>query len=750
MEERDRVLNAALAGLLADPQIKQAIGPFIPPAIRGFDADRAVSAGRSARAWLGGLDGSGKMTRLAPVLGRVKLKEPAPVEPGRYRLTGLDVWDKAATFPTTDLAGTGQPWNGLMADLTTWQSQPGWGTQTALAFVTTVLALLRKHLWCLAADERAADVSLYEQLRLTSALAACVAPDNEAASDGPVALIVRGDLSGIQNFIYRITRPEAETEHVAKRLRGRSFYLSLLAEVTADWLLRELNLPPNCVLFAGGGRFDLLLPTSAQSRLTELRDKLDSWLLAEFQGELGLHLAVCEARPADLTDMRRVYQTLDERLERSKRQKWQGHFQDEQFFQPKQALWHVCRICQLTPLPEPGTCAQCAQHAHIGQHLPHATHLVYVYDSTPIDLPADQVIDFRRSPFEMRVAIVRRGDSVARLADNGGSRVVFQLNDAQAFTHGGTASSFRFLANAAPRALEVLHSGEAEPIGRDDVLHFEAIAELSTGAKRLGALKADVDLLGLVMSEGLSDDERPNGQRPTITRVAALSGALELFFAGHLNRICQEVAEEWQTAETAKADGHPLAEKVSGLFYVMYSGGDDLFVVGPWDQTLRLAERIRNEFAAFTGHNPNLTLSAGVVQVKPRYPTQKFAELADEAEKAAKNGGRNAITAFGQTVSWTNKPTFSDLLAFADRLTRAVEDNRVPRSLIADLGRLQRQHRDRDRALKPMWTPRLYYTLARRLNDETRKELAPDLIATMPDGKIFIPISIVSLITRKE
>ena len=31
----------------------------------------------------------------------------------------------------------------------------------------------------------------------------------------PVIQIVRGDLSGIQNFIYRINRPEAETEHIA-------------------------------------------------------------------------------------------------------------------------------------------------------------------------------------------------------------------------------------------------------------------------------------------------------------------------------------------------------------------------------------------------------------------------------------------------------------------------------------------------------------------------------------------------------
>ena len=49
-----------------------------------------------------------------------------------------------------------------------------------------------------------------------------------------------------------------------------------------------------------------------------------------------------------------------------------------------------------------------------------------------------------------------------------------------------------------------------------------------------------------------------------------------------------------------------------------------------------------------------------------------------------------------------------------------------------------------------MWTPRLFYTLARRLSVEARAQFGADLLALMHSGKVLIPVSIVSLITRKE
>ena len=181
--------------------------------------------------------------------------------------------------------------------------------------------------------------------------------------------------------------------------------------------------------------------------------------------------------------------------------------------------------------------------------------------------------------------------------------VSYSLNQTAGFILPGVASSFLFLANTAPRALATLPARHgAGAVEKGDVLHFEALAQFSQGARRLGVLKADVDTLSLLIQEGLND-ERARGLRPTITRMATMSSMLDLFFAGHVRRICLDYFQGrpgWQKKEAEIP--------IDGLFYVVYSGGDDLFIVGPWDAVLRLTLSLRQDFTRFTGRNPNLRL----------------------------------------------------------------------------------------------------------------------------------------------
>ena len=764
MDERAlKTWSSALAGLLhgLNNQLgEDFITPYIPDHLRQpvEVSGQPYSLDQIADWWLAGQPvGKGKDHRtLIPILTRAELASPVPPSAWRYPLAPLQI-ETEVVYPVSE---TDLPPDALAAllkqmadELRTWQSSLGkaWDKQDLPTYLVTMLAVLRKYLWCIPVSTTtpAADIPLYEHQRLVSAVAACLSFDDRKSlprQDEAAVLLVRGDLSGIQSFIYRITRPEAETEHVAKRLRGRSFYLSLLVEVAVDWMLREIGLPPNNALFVGGGRFDLLLPLSATEQVGKLHQAIEEWLLQQFHGELGLQIATCEARPSDFADMRPVYQVLDARLEESKRQKWRTHLADPEFYGPGQKLWHVCRVCQLTPLAQAGTCDLCKQHALIGKHLPYAHSLVYYYSGQQDKLPNEQVVDFSDSPFKVQVGLLRTDDAIAAVLSSGSIGLVSSLNLTADFIHPGLPSTFRFLANTAPRARKTLRFGSAQPLEEGDVLHFEALAELSQGAKRLGVLKADVDHLGLIMSEGLF--EQNSGLRPTIARVAALSSALDLFFAGQLNQVCQRVsAEICQSPAT-----HLHADDVDGLFYIMYSGGDDLFIVGPWDATLELAARLRDEFARFTSGNPNLTISAGFIQVKPRYPTQKFAELVDEHEKAAKQGGRNRIAAFGEVMEWEGGAnSFAALCSLADDLQTEIESQRIPRGLIPDLGQVHRQHdQGKRQPLYPMWTPRLYYTLARRLSKDAFDQFGNRLMQAMSGGKILVPISIVSLITRKE
>ena len=699
--------------------------------------------------------------RLIPILSSVALLTDASGG-WAHELAALDVSDVKAVYPTPNKSGDyAALWKEMNGELNGWKQQMGkdWDVQSGEDYFITLAAVLHKYLWCIPSATpwqesekdkpyRAwPDVSLYDHCRLTSAIAACLTSDGALPDEKgtqPVALLARGDFSGIQNFIYRISRPDADTEHIAKRLRGRSFYVQLLTEVVVDWILREIGLPTVCAIFVGGGRFDLLLPLSAQGKLVDLQNQLEDWLLQKFQGEIGVLMAVEQAKPGDFSDTREISRKLDSKLEGLKRRKWQNHLAQTDFFEPAGEQWHVCKVCQLTPMDESGTCPLCSQQANIGKHLPHARCLAFCYNGEPSWNP-EQIIKFPDSPFGVRVAIVRNDDNLENLLASRCRVVLYSVNQTRDFIRAGVASSFRFLANSAPKAQEKLQFSDEQPVAKGDVLHFEALAALSQGAKRLGILKADVDRLGLVMSEGLTEAEsaKPKNQllRPTLSRVASLSRMLDVFFAGILNQVCQEVFEEWQ-AKTR----NEYAAKTDGLFYVMYSGGDDLFIVGPWDQILVLALRIQQKFQAFSGQNPNLTLSGGYVQVKPRYPVQKFATLVDDAEGLAKKE-RNQFAAFGEAMQWNE---FEWLQGQANGWVAAISEKKLPSGLIYDLGGLFRQHREKNGKLRPMWTPRLYYTLARRLNAETRKEFEQDIFKVITSGKTLVPVSIASLSIRER
>jgi len=183
--------------------------------------------------------------------------------------------------------------------------------------------------------------------------------------------------------------------------------------------------------------------------------------------------------------------------------------------------------------------------------------------------------------------------------------------------------------------------------GPDSILTFGTLAALShwknkegnwQGVKRLGLLKADVDRLGLIFSRGLGKDV-------TVSRYLTMSRMIDLFFAG------------W------------IEERLSVKFkelYTIFSGGDDLFLVGPWERIIEFYRELYKGFRSFTCQNENITLSAGVALLKPKIPIARGAKLIDELLETSKagrkkgtideitdEGRRDCLTLFGTTLQWS-------------------------------------------------------------------------------------------------
>ena len=551
-------------------------------------------------------------------------------------------------------------------------------------YVASMLMLLQRYTWCIpsAYYRTVPDVSLYDHSRMTAALAACLAGRDEMEIEGmldaepaqvgaEVALLVGGDISGVQDFIYTLSSRGATSA-----LRGRSFYLQLLTEAVYRYVLGRLGLPISNLIYGGGGHFYLLAPPSAEAELPEIQRYVSRTLLQHHGGDLYLALGKAVLRRGDFQGeaLSRVWSAVTGELRQAKGRRFSelGDEMHHLVFEPWRDQGNQELECAVCHHEHPGTrqvddtrkCPPCEHFEDLGEALRQAN--VLLLDEIPLPQPGERGGD---EPGTWENVLAAFGFS-ARLSDQvqqprGTVRTVATALRESTLAHltpGPTvATGRRFLVNVTP-----------EQGGRTRT--FEEMAEDAEGVPRLGVLRMDVDNLGRLFSQGL-------GSQATLSRVASLSFLVSLFFEGWV----EVLAERHNRAGGAKSD----------RVYSIYSGGDDLFFVGSWDAMPDLALEIRDSFARFVAGHPGLHLSAGIALIGAKYPLYQAAADAGDAERQAKeHPGKNAVTFLGQTLDWD---TFRQAAEWEGKLRAMCVEVGVPRALLRTLVVLQQQHDDKAR-----------------------------------------------------
>lgn len=175
----------------------------------------------------------------------------------------------------------------------------------------------------------------------------------------------------------------------------------------------------------------------------------------------------------------------------------------------------------------------------------------------------------------------------------------------------------------------------------------------------LGILRMDVDDLGDALFKSCK----------TLKDYNEFSEKLKYFFGKYLNE------KLWRLSiNGSKETFHDWTD-------IIYSGGDDVFIVGKWNIVIQFAELIRNEFVK---EFPERTLSAGIAIVGAKFPISKAAQLAGEAEESAKKYGngaeKNAFCFLGQTVSWNGE--FEEVKKQKEEFFTFCTDKGMPRSIL--------------------------------------------------------------------
>ena len=153
------------------------------------------------------------------------------------------------------------------------------------AFSETLLNLLYKYTTNIPSSTiNFPDISLYDHLKTTAALAVCIY-DIKQSGETPKDqfLLIGADFSGIQPYIYDIV-----SKHAGKNLKGRSFFLRILSDAVVRYLLKQLNLYQANVIYNSGGGFYLLAPNTStvRERLQEAITQIENLFFKSFSTSL--------------------------------------------------------------------------------------------------------------------------------------------------------------------------------------------------------------------------------------------------------------------------------------------------------------------------------------------------------------------------------------------------------------------------------------------------------------------------------
>ncbi|POB10103.1 hypothetical protein [Sulfobacillus sp. hq2] len=524
------------------------------------------------------------------------------------------------------------------------------------------------------------------------------------------ARLVYGDFSGIQAYVFASSR--LGVSGVAKTLRARSARIGLLS-LGVPWATSvQITQTGLLVLSSVGGGFSLLLPPTAS--LAAFQSEINAWLHDVTHAQVVLYSTEMEVTAEEFFENYGVaMRDLHAQVGASKRQPLNSYLFSTTDARHDPWVWRTPGILQ-------SRCARCEKYP------------VYNAEGLCYGCAVDQQI----GSFLPRIQWIQlRNDSHGSVAIGPHWSLALSSERPQEQTH-----QMVTLNDVAQPPMPTLWMNVALPIASEDCPHcqrasvddpvragqpytFACLAALEAGATpRLGYLKVDVDNLGLLMTVGLSQNTTVGTD---VYRVIRLQETVDRFFTEGVRQLMQ--------------DGRML--------YTVFSGGDDLYLIGGAQHIAQFALTLAERFTEYTGYHSDVTLSAGMIFVDPHLSIALATEAVERALYQAKHTpsadrraagiltGRNQVTIGTTTLSWRRYRLLWEESQEVARLLRHewLSASALHRLLQAAQYALQRPIEEQAAS----WFPRATYEMRRHFTaDEqqpVRTWLAPYLQADNPD-----------------
>lgn len=411
-------------------------------------------------------------------------------------------------------------------------------------------------------------------------------------------ILVKGDISGIQEFIFNVKSDEA-----ARELKGRSFFIKLLIEVAMQALFDKFRITAESEgykISTSGGNFILKLPMleNYQESIKEIQELFTSSIQYT-----GLNISFSWVGYNQNDDYKECIHALNKK---NREAKYLFHNKNISYFDPFEKTANTTEINK--------------NWSRITEHLKKKKFFSIVASE-------------QKNMLEI-------GPSVIFVA---GYKIEFYEKDQE---HKQNHKLEDYLESLIPEKSDK-RTKSFEDLSKSDK-NNKWEAEINGGKKgiaKLGILAMDVDGLGHYFEN--IDNEKAHKD---------FDEKLRLFFNQKIKDIIND------ELNTYKLIGYKLNGKIipdrnvpiyKNKIYSVTAGGDDSFFVGKWNTILDFAIEINKAFTR-EFRDEGLTISAGLVIVHPTFPVVRFAELVETALKKAKYSykSKGNICLLGEIIKW--------------------------------------------------------------------------------------------------
>ena len=498
--------------------------------------------------------------------------------------------------------------------------------------------------------------------RLETILNKLSSPSAFAENESPCFALIKGDISGIQDFVY-----DTDMDGASNALKGKSFYVSFLMDTIAKFIAAKESLTTANILMCGGGHFYILAPGITMSRINEYQEYIDKVMFSAHGNKLSVLLACVPVNICDfiLQDKKEnatnnisiKFREVSSAVQARKTQKYRELISKKGmvFFEPEEDFTNKCPRCSRETVlaGDKYICPFCDSFIRLGKELAKKDYLCSSFDGLseinisdePGKINGIKSVTDVFACFGRNIAFVDESD----LKKRNTHKIFYALKKKEDNTCYPTLN----ISTSVPV--------EENEYGDKAIKEIERIAKASKGVDTWAILRGDVDNLGNIFTKGL-------GKNAPFSKLITLSEEFSVFFSLYLDQLIIE-NEKWRDN-----------------IIVLSAGGDDFCLIGPWSEIPKVAYRIRQVFAKYTHGNPALSISMGL-EIAPdiKYPVYKVAltsgENLDKAKSHVHSDGsvKNSLAFSKHIVKWDE---YDSLEKIKDKIVDLLENKNVSKALL--------------------------------------------------------------------